>query len=697
LRFLPDAKTWTEKIMNAMRLPAAWIPLGVGLSIAHGAAFASGEEPPLITVPIDTVVVTAERPRREEWIDRLPAFASVLHVDQATERLITIADVLEETAGVRIRRYGHIGAFTTASIRASSPSQVEVYLDGIPVNSAQWGGTNLAELPIGNVSRVEVFRSAAPADFVSPGLGGVVNLVSRPVRGNRTIVSATGGSHDTWKVGLLNTGRLARFEHLVSVHQLQTRGDFTYRYDPGTPAESDDDTILPRENNDFREWNALVKVTSPQLAGWRITLRDDWYLKESGLAGHRNLIFHAARFDNRRHMASLTASSPNLLEDRLRAEVTGFHIYRRDRYFNPDRETGLNRTDLIHRSLTDGARALATAFWFETRQVVKLSAELRRERFTPEDKHPQKGVGFTRERESLNLALDDALHLWPDRVTLQLGYRYRTARDNFFGPAPTGGPPVARDEHHRVAANELSAGVRFVATDALTLKANRSSYSRFPTLLELFGTGGDVISNTELVPETGVTWDAGISVCTPDDWPAVGDIELSAFHSTRDSLIYFVQNARRSFVAMNLEEAVARGIELSLRATVFERLQVDASFTTQDARHYGLVPHWNEKWLPYVSPRELFLRTSAPLWRILFRHEYRFFDWYYQDRANLSENRAAAKRLHSVGARLSLVAERLSLDFDVQNVFDKKVSDVYGYPMPGRILYLSLEVDTGEE
>ncbi len=691
-------------IRFARRVAAAWISLGALIAIAHAETGGLVPEPPLIPVPIDTVLVTAERLRPEAWISRLPAFATVRELDDATERLVTIADVLEASAGVRVRRYGHLGAFTTASIRGSSPGQVEVYLDGIPINSAQWGVTNLAELPIANLSRAEIFRSAAPAEFSSPGIGGVVNLVSRPVSSSQTILSATGGSFGTWRANLLNTGRSAGFEHLVALHQLRTRGDFAYRHDPGTPVTTGDDTIHARENNDFQEWGVLAKLESPPLYGWRLTLRDDWYLKESGLPGHGNLVFHDARFENRRHMTSLTARSPALFRHRARATVTGFHTYRRDRYFNPAKEPGLNRNDLVHRTNTDGAQALLAAYWFEARQVWKLSGEIRREQFVPEEKHPRRGVGFTRERVITGLAVEDAQTVWTDRTSVHGTFRYRRVRDNFFGPTPFTGTPAALKKPHRVSVRDLAVGARvvaarFAAGPELTLKANRNAYSRFPTLFELFGTSGEVLPNTELVPETGVTWDAGFVLRVPDRWRRRGELEVCAFHSTRDSLVTFVQNARGAFVAMNLEQAIAKGIEVNFDAEIPPGLRVEGSFTSQDVRQSGRVPHWNDKWLPYVSPRELFLRTSIDLRRVVPRHvvlryEYRFFDWYFQDRANLPENRVAPRRLHNLGVRVRTLGGRLTLDLDLQNVFDKRISDVYGYPLPGRTLYLTLEIDT---
>jgi iron complex outermembrane receptor protein len=694
--------------------PAAWALPVVLIALASGLAPASGEgtdpapeiAPSGEPFPSDTVYVTGERPRPEARVERLPVFATVRDVGDATERVVTAADVLEETAGVRVRRYGGLGSFATASIRGSSAGQVELFLDGLPLNSAQWGVTNLAELPIDNLQRIEIYRSGAPVDLGGAGIGGAVNLVTQPSNAGRRLLSVSSGSYGTWKGNLLSSGRIGKLEHLVSYHRLQTRGDFEFRYDPGTRFLNEgDDEIRTRENNDFVENAALLKVGMPEVAGCRFSLQDQWFLKEGGIPGRGNLLYREARFDTRQHMIGLGAAPPATLGRRLTARLTGYHVYRRDRYDNPAKEPGLNRTDLIHRSKTSGVRTTATFAWFETGQAFTLSTEWRRDRFTPEDKHPRKGIGFTRERESLNLGIEDAWHLWRDRLNVTTSYRYQESHDNYFGPTPFFGQPAPRDDDHVSTFGAPSAGVRVVLTPDVALKANRTEQSRIPTLFELFGTGAEVRENPELVPEESVTWDAGFTLKAPRGWPIDGWLEASAFRASRDSLIYLVQTAQGAFKAMNLERSEARGIEVGFaveipRAAASQAatptVRVEGSFTTQDVRHTGGVPHWNDKWLPYVSPRELFVRTTLGLLsRLSLRHEYSFFDRYYVDRANLPENRFGPRRLHNLGAKVEIVRRRLTADVDVQNVFDEKFSDVFGYPMPGRVIYLTLEIDHG--
>jgi outer membrane receptor protein involved in Fe transport len=352
----------------------------------------------------------------------------------------------------------------------------------------------------------------------------------------------------------------------------------------------------------------------------------------------------------------------------------------------------------------------------ELRQRISALVERRREAFQPTDANPRIGEGFDRERLSTSLAIEDALALVDGRVVLTAAYRHREARDNYFGPLPFGRPPTERESPHWATAHGPSAGLVVRPTRSLVLKATRSHHERFPTLFELFGTGGEVRPNPELVPETGVAWDGGViwrrSAGAERDDARMrhrtidARVELGAFHSRRDSLIVLVQDSASSFKPLNLSSAEVRGVELAFDVGVplalpmlpfLDRLRVEGSFTSQDARQHSDAPYYDERWVPYASPRELFLRTELvhdrPGGRVSIRHEYRFFDRFYRDRANRPDRKVTPRRLHAFGVRAGLLSDRLGLDLDVDNAFDAHIDDVYGFPIPGRTISLTLAVE----
>ena len=169
--------------------------------------------------PVATIVVTAEPPAATE--SRAPtAFATEIPAEPHAEQVETVADALSESVGVQVRRFGGLGAFSTISIRGSSSNQVQLYLDGIPLSRARDETVNLSDLPLDSLDHIEVYRGTVPVGFGSGGIGGVVNLVTKPPSATPTTdVGVSYGSFDTRKVIASHSRRRrrrrpARLRHL---------------------------------------------------------------------------------------------------------------------------------------------------------------------------------------------------------------------------------------------------------------------------------------------------------------------------------------------------------------------------------------------------------------------------------------------------------------------------------------------------
>ncbi len=106
------------------------------------------------------------------------ASLSVILIDERLSSADDLAAVLDGVPGAVVRRLGGLGDFSAVSIRGSSFRQVQVFLDGIPLNPDGAEAVNLAQLPLSMLERVEVYRSNAPPEFGASPLGGVVNLVT---------------------------------------------------------------------------------------------------------------------------------------------------------------------------------------------------------------------------------------------------------------------------------------------------------------------------------------------------------------------------------------------------------------------------------------------------------------------------------------------------------------------------------------
>ena len=663
----------------------AWFP-GPAPSRAD---LTDGPEP--LTGIVDTLDVISDRP---ELAETLPTFVTVHEIDGRAPRMSTVSDVIEEGAGVHIRRYGGLGAFSTASIRASSPGQVEIYMDGVPLKSAQWGAVNLSDLPLANLERIEVYRGGAPVEFGTAGIGGVVNLVTRSGGDERSRASVSAGSHGTRKIDIIHSGGSRAFDYLVSYHHLQSEGDFEYLDRHGTPENPDDDEIVARTNNDFQQSDILVRVGLPVWRDWRVEAADETFWKKSGVPGIENVHIKSVHYEIVRNIARVSAESPRFLGDAVGLTASGFRVYRRDLFFNPDDEVGFSLSDTDNRSWSYGGNLLSVLTWHRTGQEFRCFGEVRKERFVPEDENPAVGVGFTRKRMATTISAEDRAFLFGDRLELVAGYRYQEAVDNYAGPGVFGGPPEPLDEPHWSSFHGPSLGARWQLHSRVTVKANRTRYGRFPSMVELFGASGFVEGNPELTAEEGTTADVGVEIRS--EAHGQGVFEAVLFWCDREDLIVFLQNSQRTVKAFNLESARVEGVEVSARRTLARAFRVSASYTLQTAINTGPSPTYHGKRLPYEPKHELFARATWDVGRVALWYEYQFESETYRDRANLPENLSPATHVHGVGARLEIVPRALGLTLEVRNLMDERLVDVEGHPLPGRTLFATLVVEAGE-
>jgi iron complex outermembrane receptor protein len=141
--------------------------------------------------------------------DAPSAFTTVIEARDYDDRFESVADLLDHTAGVRVRRYGPLGSSSTASIRGSKPEQVLVLLDGVRLNSAQRGAVDLSTLPLRTIGRIEVIRGGGASRYGSGAVGGVILITTRtPEAGQALDASATTGRYETLGADVLR--RLAR-------------------------------------------------------------------------------------------------------------------------------------------------------------------------------------------------------------------------------------------------------------------------------------------------------------------------------------------------------------------------------------------------------------------------------------------------------------------------------------------------------
>lgn len=655
------------------------------------------------SAPADSVVllpvveVLAPRLQSDSLLRIAPGFAQGYDVANAHGRLLMVSDLLDGAVGVHVRQFGGVGSFATASIRGASAAQVSVYLDGVPLNRAQYGVVNLADLPIEALERVEVFRGAVPLVLESSG-GGAINLVSRQARGRWARISAGAGSYGARRSDAALGWQASHQSVLLVAQFLGSRGDYPYFDDNATSSNPADDATSIRQNNQLRSL-ALTGRGETDLGPVRLALMHDHLSKRNGVPGIGANPALTSTLEAERDVSSL------LITPRRAAQVAGegarerlpgaslrlYGVFHRDQFSDPQGQlTGLRQASDDRTRRLGGGAALPHQLPLGHRLTVV--GEARWERYSPTLVLPARRALAESRRQYLAWGLEDRWTIAPLRTRVVGSFRREATRDSFpAGPAYPGAlpsPAVART----IVVDRPTIGLHVELLGGLALKGSIARLARAPSLEELFGNRGGVYGNPRALPERIETRDLGLiwhrTFAPRAGLPSAIEVQTSAYRSIARDLLVYIQNAQRSMVAQNISAARLSGFEADARLTWVGGLAVNASWTRQWTRDEGQATYWRGKELPGRPRDELALQASHATRRWRAFYSYHFVSANFLDRYN--SDRSPARSLHDVGIGVRLRPAAVEALAECRNAGDQRVQDYAGHPLPGRVIYLGI-------
>lgn len=681
--------------------------LGIGASASRCSAVEGGarvayervadervadERVPTWDAPVDTVEVQAGRPDLEEWVWKGSTFADVVPLGDASP-LRDLGDVLDESVSVHVHRFGGLGSFSLASVRGSAPGQVAVVLDGFALGNATSGVVDLSSIPVAQLERAEIYRGSLSPPFSGAPAAATIALTSETARSSPAELTIGAGSFGTRVINGSWGGHSGIVHGFATIGHRSSDGDFRYEDRNGTPHNGDDDREVARRNNRFDEVGILARGSVLPSDSWRFDYTVSRVEKASGIPGTESRQTTRVRYDleQLRQQAAVTWTPryPQSMGHwgRPRAELAFQDARSKDRFDNRAGEAGVGRAHFDNATEQRGGWLALRLPLLPARQILDLRMQADEESFTPSDLL-RDVRGFTRHRRNRTLTANDRMLLFGDRLTLEAQHRWVGTRDNYGGPVIFGTAPAAAPTR-RFRETAPSFGARLEIARGVAVKGTRGRFLRTPAFAELFGENGVQDGNPELRPESGLQWDVGVSVDVGDSGPLVDLGACTAyFESTVDDKIVLLQNSQRTSKAFNLDRTWIRGVETelhgSLRLPAGQAVSVRGHVVWQEARDVGESRTYRGKWLPNLPETEGFVETrwSGGPW--VFRHGVSTRTAAYRDRYNTQGKRTEGYALHDLSAERSFFAERVRWRLEVQNLADRRVQDIDGFPLPGR-------------
>lgn len=536
-------------------------------------------------IQLAPVTVTASRATR--GIGDVPASQAVLSEREMLNRsAITLDDALPFVPGV-ILNHDNVDIRGSTGAAGGVGSRVLFLMDGHPVLTADGGEVDFSSIPLLDVDRVEVIKGAYSALYGSNALGGVVNVITKPIADNaETIVTYHYGAFDQPAAYKFSDHR-QDFQGLALQHSRQI-GDVGARL------------MVDREESDgFTQDNAVNRW----LLRTRVDLPEHWDHPASIYAIYANeSTGNFFMWDSASHP---TVPPANTVNDRAHSTklsiggsvtpiATGTVRLEIDPYLERDGTQNYFPSDTdysFHRATRVGTNAQLTVAPGD-RQVITVGGEAARTSVTSDI-----------------LAVDTTTAGSPDSVTGPVIQDYGLyAQDEVRLGGGVSATVGARLDSHLATASRtettLNPKFGFVYRPASRFAARLSVARgyRAPSAIEEFvhqrQGGFDVVPNLSLHGETAWSSEVGASAnVTHWFW-----MDAAVFQSTYDGLIgpaVIPTNFKVHFA--NLQRARVRGVDVATKTTLVpDVVGLAVNYTYLDAQDLDL-----HQFLPYRSRHNL--------------------------------------------------------------------------------------------
>jgi len=626
------------------------------------------------------VVVEAIRPA--ELPEDPSSFTTVIRMEEFAGEFKSVPDLLSETVGVQVRRFGGEGERSEISIRGSTSSQVVILLDGVRLNSAQSGGVDLSTIPPELIERIEIQRGGGSVQTGSDAIGGVVNIITRRPSANPiTTATVSGGSFGTWNASVTRTGRLGDTELVLGYEGFRTDGD--YEFQPadrelgGVPVPSPRGSV-ERINNHSERHSLLTRVGRDFGDHLFLSMGNNFFYGDSGepgldaLGGEFLGQSATAHRKRTRNVADVRLDAANLAGSAWDGQIRIFHRYERNRFRDDTPPFGAP-IDSDHRNHSLGGRIGAE-------RIGELG-----------DSEHRAAVGFEARRDWLVAQGDPDAHRYTLGVFTQDDVR-------LFGSVLRLIPGVRYDYTQGFGGEWMPRiGAIVQPLPWIRFKGNFERSYRVPNFDELYLDEQSLRGNPNLQPEDAWNADLGFEMGFERVGPARDvTLEFAAFHNDIENSIVFQVVSPSVVQATNSGDARIWGLEVagSLRLTGWISLSGNYTYLDTEVKSTGNP-------LPGRPRSEYGLRAEVGPPTRAFRVA---FDVLHTGDIPVSasgNNVVSARTVYDASlvldvTRWPLLADlphtrQLLLSFVARNFTDQSVRDARSFPQPGRSLTFGFE------
>tara|TARA_R110002111_G_scaffold61815_5_gene102836 strand:- start:5862 stop:8270 length:2409 start_codon:yes stop_codon:yes gene_type:complete len=126
---------------------------------------------------------------------------NVIETKEAAIQSIQVNELLDQSAGVRVRQSGGLGSHAHYNLNGMTGNSVKIFIDGVPIRN--FGPSfSLNSIPPSLIKRIEVYKGVVPPHLSDDAMGGAINVVLNDITKNELKASVSAGSFGTYRTDI---------------------------------------------------------------------------------------------------------------------------------------------------------------------------------------------------------------------------------------------------------------------------------------------------------------------------------------------------------------------------------------------------------------------------------------------------------------------------------------------------------------
>lgn len=647
---------------------------------------------------------------------------NAVEITPSINKMVTLNDIVDRTAGVKVRREGGAGSDFDLTINGMSGNSIRYFIDGVPLESKGTGLT-LDNVPLNMVERIELYKGVVPSNLSSDALGGAVNIITKKKRQNYLDASYGIGSFHTHAGEITGQyylpGTAISLRPTLSVNY--SKNDYMMK---GVEvwSEEDDKYIYTNKRRFHDDYFSLFGQIEAGVND--VKWADQFFIsfsynkldKDIQTGAMQNKVYgeatrHSSSYNisvryNKRWRNVSTRLNISHTWDHSETADTAFRKYSWDGSWMPSSGNELNnkaRTIRVYNRPLTIVNAGAD-YEFNPHHTVALNYMLNRR---GNDRHDEADKLFEPSNDIVTKHIISATYSqsffnqrWQTSYFVKDYINSLTIRQT-DDVTITGSDKIDTD----ATKNYWGAGVgsRYSFCGPIAIKGSYEHSVRLPLSRELLGNGTTIYPNLTLSPETSNNYNAGLF----GTWLSVDGAHQLSYEV--NGFIRHVQNYIRATVSeregmmqyVNEPAIDVKGFDFELSYFWRNRLQLTVNGSWSDARdlkryktdgnpsatYKNRVP--NRPWMFGNIEGAYTLRGIIDKTDILrFGVAYQYIHWYYLNWEAFgtasTKARIPTQNITDLSVTYSWHADRYNISLECNNIFDRLAYDNYMLQKPGR-------------